>query len=51
MMDFPEAWAFVKQTAPGDHDLRCSWFVTRGGLLCDCHVLNDEYARRQQTST
>jgi hypothetical protein len=47
IMDFPEAWAFVKETRPEDHHERCSWRTERGAFLCDCHVLNDEYARRE----
>ena len=49
VMDFPTAWAFVREQHPdpGEHDPRCSWVQASGGILCDCHVLNDEYARRK----
>lgn len=47
IMDFPEAWQFVRPTDPKDHDPNCSWRVRHGGLLCDCHILMDEYARRE----
>ena len=49
IMDFPTAWAFVREQHPDpkDHDPRCSWVQASGGILCDCHVLNDEYARRK----
>ena len=48
-MDFPTAWAFVRETKPEDHDERCSWRTTNGALLCDCDVLWDEYVRRGGT--
>ena len=49
VMDFPTAWAFVREQHPDpkEHDPRCSWVQASGGILCDCHVLNDEYARRK----
>jgi len=46
IMDFPEAWAFVRATGPMRHDVGCSWRSTEGALLCDCHVLGEEYERR-----
>jgi len=46
-MDFPAGWAFVRGTLPESHDVRCSWRVTTGVLLCDCRVLWDEYDRRR----
>ena len=45
-MDYPQAWAFVSTTKPEDHDAKCSWRATGGGLLCDCDVLKKEEARR-----
>src|SRR5215469_13632464 len=45
-MDFPTAWAYVRLTEPVDHHERCSWRTTNGALLCDCDVLDGEYARR-----
>lgn len=49
IMDYPTAWAFVKDTDPADHHERCSWRTTNGCLLCDCDVLWDEYERRGGT--
>jgi hypothetical protein len=48
VMDWPEAWAFVRDEHPdpSEHADRCSWVVTGGGMLCDCPVLWNEYARR-----
>jgi hypothetical protein len=46
VMDYPQAWAFVRDTNPEDHHERCSWRTQNGALLCDCHILNDEYDRR-----
>ena len=46
VMDYPTAWAFVADTALVDHDPRCSYAQTNRALLCDCHVLTDEYVRR-----
>jgi len=49
VMDFPTAWAFIREQHPDprEHDPRCSWVQASGGILCDCHVINDEYARRK----
>lgn len=49
IMDYPTAWAFIREQHPdpNEHDPRCSWVQASGGILCDCHVLNDEYARRK----
>lgn len=48
IMDWPTAWAFIRDEHPDhdEHHPRCSWVQTNGALLCDCHVLNDEYERR-----
>lgn len=48
IMDFPTAWAFVRETEMDSHDPRCSYRVANGGLLCDCFILNDEYERRRE---
>lgn len=45
-MDYPTAWEFVRETKPEQHHAECSWRVCGGALLCDCHVLMDEYKRR-----
>jgi hypothetical protein len=52
IMDFPTAWKFVREEHPdpAEHHSRCSWVQAKGGILCDCHVLNDEYARRKAAS-
>ena len=49
IMDYPQAWEWVKGTDPEDHHVKCSWRVTGGGLLCDCDILWDEYERRGGT--
>lgn len=46
VMDYPQAWEFVKGPKLTDHDKRCSYRTTRRGILCDCHIINNEYARR-----
>lgn len=46
VMDYPTAWEFVRKTKFEHHDQRCSYVQMDGGMLCDCYVLNDEYARR-----
>lgn len=50
VMDFPTAWAFIREQHPDptEHDPRCSWVQAKGGVLCDCHVLMDEYNRRKR---
>jgi hypothetical protein len=45
IMDYPMAWAFVATTKPEDHHPQCSWRTTGGALLCDCHILQNEYER------
>ena len=45
IMDYPTAWEFTRKTPREDHDEECSYSV--GGLLCDCHILNNEYERRR----
>lgn len=49
VMDFPTAWAYIREQHPDpkEHDPRCSWVTTKGGILCDCYVLNAEYHRRE----
>ena len=47
IMDYPTAWAFVRETDPADHHERCSWRTERGALLCDCDILWNEYDRRK----
>lgn len=46
IMDYPAAWAFLAATQAEDHDRRCSYHQANRGVLCDCHVVNDEYDRR-----
>lgn len=45
-MSFPEAWAFVNETHMDEHTPTCSYRQSQGAILCDCHVLWDEYDRR-----
>lgn len=49
IMDYPTAWAFIREQHPdpSEHHPRCSWVQSSGGVLCDCDVLNKEYARRK----
>jgi hypothetical protein len=46
IMDYPQAWEYVRSTDPTTHHERCSWRTENGALLCDCDVLWDEYVRR-----
>ena len=50
IMDFPQAWEFVRNTDLSEHDPRCSYVIAKRGLLCDCHTLNNEYERRKAAS-
>ena len=47
IMDFPEAWDYVRETELDEHDAACSYRVCQGGMLCDCFILGDEYERRR----
>jgi hypothetical protein len=47
MMDFPDAWKFMRLTKTEEHDPKCSWRQSEGGMLCDCHIIWDEYHRRR----
>lgn len=38
-MDFPRAWAIARGTDFFRHDPKCSYAISKGGVLCDCHVL------------
>jgi len=38
-LDFPRAWQIAREAAMEDHDQKCSYRWTDGGLLCDCHVI------------
>ena len=51
VMDFPTAFAWVAEhhPSPADHDPKCSYATH--GMLCDCHLLMDEYARRKSVAT
>jgi hypothetical protein len=46
-MDFPRAWEIAQAKPVAEHDPRCSYAQTDGGMLCDCHVLTQhaEYLR------
>lgn len=47
IMDFPQAWDYVRSHPELEHDPKCSWVQTNEAMLCDCHVINDEYHRRE----
>ncbi len=38
-MDFPRAWQIATEKPWKEHDRRCSFALSEGGLLCDCEVL------------
>lgn len=38
-LDFPRAWQLARAAAITDHSPQCSFVVSDGGVLCDCHVL------------
>ncbi len=38
-VDFPRAWEIARAVTPAEHDWRCSFALTAGAILCDCHVL------------
>ena len=44
-VDFPRAWEIARMKPPEQHHEACSWRMTDGALLCDCHVLyeHEEY--------
>ncbi len=41
MVDFPRAWEIARAVPVDQHHPRCSYTQTKGGILCDCHVLFD----------
>jgi hypothetical protein len=47
MMDFPQAFEFIKQTYPDKlaHHPKCSY--RQAGMLCDCSIIWAEYYRRE----
>lgn len=47
VMDFPEAFAFVKEHAPNkdEHHPKCSY--RQAGMLCDCSIIWAEYYKRR----
>ena len=38
-VDFPRAWEITRTVPAIEHDPRCSYARTVGGMLCDCWVL------------
>ena len=48
IMDFRSAWEFVRATKMKDHDPLCSYVRCHGSLLCDCHIIWDEYKKRSE---
>lgn len=39
-LDFPRAWQLARAVDFSDHHPACSFVKTRGGILCDCDVIN-----------
>ena len=48
-LDFPRAWEIAKATAFDFHDTACSFKATKGGVLCDCHVINQHPEKTSET--
>lgn len=40
-VDFPRAWQIAREISYLKHRPKCSYRVTRGGMLCDCPILTD----------
>ena len=38
-VDFPRAWQIARTVSAASHDPECSYALTHGAILCDCHVL------------
>ena len=38
-VDFPRAWEIARSVPWKRHNPKCSFHISKGGLLCDCHVL------------
>lgn len=49
-MDFPRAWQIARETPYEQHHERCSYRVSEGELLCDCHILRThaEYGDQEE---
>ena len=39
MIDFPRAWQIAQSVPYAEHHPLCSFAQTKGGFLCDCHIL------------
>lgn len=52
-MDFPRAWVIARRTPIYLHDKKCSYYQSRGGLLCDCPVItkHPEYTLKEKEKT
>ena len=44
-VNFPRAWQIARSVPISTHNSKCSYFISKGGILCDCEVLttNLEY--------
>ena len=38
-VDFTRAWQIARMSTIADHDEKCSYRQTNGGIICDCPVL------------
>jgi hypothetical protein len=43
VMDFPQAWEYIRGTDKDDHHRKCSYRVS--SMLCDCDVIWAEYRK------
>jgi len=52
-LDFPRSWQIAQTTPIEKHDPNCSYRITEGGLLCDCHVIyqHPEYKAKELYTT
>lgn len=37
--DFPRAWQIARSATWQEHNPKCSFHLSKGGCLCDCHIL------------
>ena len=40
-IDFPRAWQIAAESHVPEHDAKCSYLQTAGGILCDCGVISN----------
>jgi hypothetical protein len=46
-IDYPTAWTIARSAPVDEHHPKCSFRVTSGGILCDCHVLYPEQLKAE----